>query len=73
MIFVVMIGGLGSVEGPILGTVIYIAMHQWLGDFDTAYLILLGVLLTRVVPQLRRRHHNVDLSAAEPAHTEAIQ
>jgi hypothetical protein len=30
-------------------------------------------LLTRVVPQLRRRHHNVDLSAAEPAHTEAIQ
>lgn len=88
MIFVVMIGGLGSVEGPILGTVIYIAMHQWLGDFDTAYLILLGViaigftiaspgglwgLLTRLVPQLRRRHQNVDLSAAGPAHTEAIQ
>ena len=88
MIFVVMIGGLGSVEGPILGTVIYVAMHQWLGDFDTAYLILLGAiaigftiaspgglwgLLARLIPPLRRRHFNVDLSAAGPAQTEAIK
>jgi branched-chain amino acid transport system permease protein len=44
MIFIVIIGGLGYVEGPIIGTIVFFALQQLLGDYGTWYLILLGVL-----------------------------
>ena len=44
MIFIVIIGGLGSIEGPIMGTVAYIVLRELLGDFGSAYLIILGAI-----------------------------
>jgi len=40
----VVIGGIGSLEGPILGTLIYFALRQVLGDYGTWYLIVLGAI-----------------------------
>lgn len=44
MIFMVVIGGVGSIEGPIIGAVIYWALEQFLSHYGQAYLIGLGVL-----------------------------
>ena len=43
-IFIVVIGGFGSIEGPIIGAVIYFAMLQTLSDYGELYMLLLGVL-----------------------------
>lgn len=42
MIFVVLIGGVGSIEGPIIGTVIFFLLQQWLADRGAWYLIIVG-------------------------------
>jgi branched-chain amino acid transport system permease protein len=42
VLFIVVIGGLGSLEGPILGTVIFFVLRQVLQDYGTLYLITLG-------------------------------
>ena len=44
VIFIVVIGGIGTIEGPIVGTVIFYLMQQYLADFGAWYLILLGTL-----------------------------
>lgn len=43
-IFLVMIGGLGTIEGPILGAVIFWALNKFLSDYGTWYLVGLGSL-----------------------------
>ncbi len=43
-IFIVVIGGFGSIEGSILGSVIYFALLQTLSSYGTWYMMLLGVL-----------------------------
>ncbi|MDH2416308.1 branched-chain amino acid ABC transporter permease [Nocardioides sp. CER19] len=43
MIFIVVIGGIGYIEGPLLGAVIFFALQQALADYGTTYLILLGL------------------------------
>lgn len=43
-IFIVIIGGFGSIEGPIIGAIIYFALQQTLSQHGTWYLLLLGVL-----------------------------
>jgi branched-chain amino acid transport system permease protein len=53
IIFIVVIGGVGTIEGPILGTVIYFALQETLADYGAWYLVLLGVLA--VVITLRAR------------------
>jgi branched-chain amino acid transport system permease protein len=42
IIFIVVIGGIGTIEGPILGTVIYYLLQENLADFEEWYLIILG-------------------------------
>jgi branched-chain amino acid transport system permease protein len=42
IIFIVVIGGIGTVEGPILGTLIYYLLQENLADFEEWYLIILG-------------------------------
>lgn len=42
MIFVVVIGGLGTIEGPILGACVFFVLQQQLSDYGTWYLVLLG-------------------------------
>ncbi len=49
MIFIVVIGGLGTIEGPILGAVIFFVLQQQLASFGTWYLIALGLLAILVV------------------------
>lgn len=44
VIFIVVIGGIGTIEGPILGVIIFYLMQRYLADFGTWYLILLGSL-----------------------------
>lgn len=42
VIFIVVIGGIGTLEGPIIGTVIFFALRETLADFGTIYLMVLG-------------------------------
>ena len=44
VIFIVIIGGIGSVEGPIVGTLIFFALRFWLADYGAWYLITLGTI-----------------------------
>ncbi len=44
MIFVVVIGGVGTIEGPIIGTVVFLVMQELLSDYGSWYLILLGLV-----------------------------
>ena len=44
VIFIVVIGGIGTIEGPIIGAIIFYLMQNYLADFGASYLILLGAL-----------------------------
>jgi branched-chain amino acid transport system permease protein len=44
VIFIVVIGGIGTMEGPVIGVVIFYLMQRYLADFGAWYLILLGTL-----------------------------
>ncbi|TXK40747.1 branched-chain amino acid ABC transporter permease [Nonomuraea sp. C10] len=44
MIFIVVIGGIGFIEGPLIGALIFFALQQLLADFGSWYLVLLGVV-----------------------------
>ncbi len=44
VIFIVVIGGIGSLEGPILGAVVFFVLREYLADFGSWYLILLGAI-----------------------------
>lgn len=44
VIFIVVIGGIGTIEGPILGTIVDFLLRQFLADYGTIYLMLLGAL-----------------------------
>jgi branched-chain amino acid transport system permease protein len=44
VIFIVVIGGVGTIEGPIIGVIVFYALQHYLADFGTWYLILLGAL-----------------------------
>lgn len=52
MIFIVVIGGLGTIEGPIVGTLLFFALQEWLADLGSTYLIILGLLAILVTIQL---------------------
>jgi branched-chain amino acid transport system permease protein len=53
-IFIVVIGGFGSIEGPILGAVIYFALQQTLSQYGSTYFLLLGVLAVVMATKLPR-------------------
>ena len=44
VIFIVVIGGIGTIEGPIIGTLIFFALRETLADLGTLYLIALGLV-----------------------------
>jgi branched-chain amino acid transport system permease protein len=43
-IFSVVIGGLGTLEGPIVGTLVFFLLRELLADYGSWYMILLGML-----------------------------
>ena len=49
VIFMVVIGGIGTMEGPIIGLLVYFAMRELLADYGSWYLILLGIVAVAVM------------------------
>lgn len=49
MLFIVIIGGVGTVEGPIIGTAIYFLLRTWLSGTGNLYLMLLGAAAIAVM------------------------
>jgi branched-chain amino acid transport system permease protein len=44
VIFITVIGGIGRIEGPIVGTIIFFVLRQTLADLGTLYLMMLGLV-----------------------------
>ncbi len=44
VIFIVVIGGIGTLEGPIIGTLVFFALRETMADLGSVYLIALGVV-----------------------------
>ncbi|MCF2873008.1 branched-chain amino acid ABC transporter permease [Octadecabacter sp. G9-8] len=44
VIFIVVIGGIGTLEGPIIGTILFFLLRETLADLGTTYLIVLGLV-----------------------------
>lgn len=49
VIFIVVIGGIGSIEGPILGTIIFFLLREFAADWGSWYLIVLGGIAVSVM------------------------
>jgi branched-chain amino acid transport system permease protein len=54
MAFAVIIGGIGTIEGPILGTIVYMALQQMLQSYNAWYLIVLGIVAIAIAIFARR-------------------
>lgn len=54
MIFIVLIGGIGTIEGPIIGTIIFFALQEQLSQHGAWYLIILGSVGVLMAVWLRR-------------------
>jgi ABC-type branched-subunit amino acid transport system permease subunit len=54
MAFATIIGGLGTIEGPIIGTIVYMVLQQTLASFNAWYLIILGLVAILVAVFARR-------------------
>jgi branched-chain amino acid transport system permease protein len=49
VIFIVVIGGIGTLEGPIVGTIVFFLLRQYLSDLGSWYLIILGAVAVTVM------------------------
>ncbi len=49
MIFIVVIGGIGTIEGPIIGTAVFFLLQELLVDYGTWYLVALGAVAVAVM------------------------
>jgi branched-chain amino acid transport system permease protein len=49
LIFIVVIGGIGTIEGPVVGTLIFFFLREYLSDYGSWYLISLGGLAVIVM------------------------
>jgi branched-chain amino acid transport system permease protein len=49
VIFMTVIGGIGRIEGPIIGAVVFFVLRQTLSDLGTLYLMLLGAVAIAVM------------------------
>jgi branched-chain amino acid transport system permease protein len=47
--FIVVIGGIGTIEGPILGTIFFFVLREYLSDLGTWHLILLGTFSIAII------------------------
>jgi branched-chain amino acid transport system permease protein len=53
VIFMVVIGGIGTLEGPLIGMLIYFVLREFLANYGTWYLILLGVVAVAIMLRAR--------------------
>ncbi len=49
LLFIVIIGGIGTIEGPILGAVIYVLLQQFLSEYVGYNMIILGAITITVI------------------------
>jgi branched-chain amino acid transport system permease protein len=49
VVFNVVIGGIGSIEGPIIGTTVFFVLREYLSDLGAWNLILLGVVSIAII------------------------
>lgn len=49
VIFITVIGGIGRIEGPIIGTVIFFVLRQSFADLGSLYLLMLGAVAIAVM------------------------
>ena len=49
VIFITVIGGIGRIEGPIIGTLVFFVLRQTLASLGTIYLLMLGVVAILVM------------------------
>jgi branched-chain amino acid transport system permease protein len=49
VIFITVIGGIGRIEGPVIGTIVFFALRQTLADLGSLYLLMLGVVAIAVM------------------------
>jgi branched-chain amino acid transport system permease protein len=54
VIFITVIGGIGRIEGPIVGTIVFFALRQTLADLGTLYLMILGAVAIIVMLAARK-------------------
>lgn len=54
VIFITVIGGIGTLPGPIVGVVVFYALQRLLADYGTVYLIVLGLIGIAVMIFARR-------------------
>ncbi|MGA2830073.1 MAG: branched-chain amino acid ABC transporter permease [Streptosporangiaceae bacterium] len=54
MAFATIIGGLGTIEGPIIGTAVYMVLQQTLASYNAWYLIILGLVAIIIALWSRR-------------------
>jgi branched-chain amino acid transport system permease protein len=47
-IFIVMVGGIGTIEGPIIGALIYFLADRFFSQYGAAYMVVLGVVTVLV-------------------------
>ncbi len=53
-IFIVMVGGIASIEGPIVGVIVFYSLNRLFSDYGTWYLVGLGALAIIVTTRMRR-------------------
>ncbi|MGB9044289.1 MAG: branched-chain amino acid ABC transporter permease [Pseudolabrys sp.] len=49
VIFITVIGGIGRIEGPIIGTIIFFMLRQTLADLGSLYLLMMGAVAIAVM------------------------
>ena len=49
LLFIVIIGGIGTLEGPIIGSIIFVVLQQFLSEFVGYNLIILGAITILVI------------------------
>ena len=49
LVFIVIIGGIGTIEGPIVGAFIYVLLSQWLAEYVSVSMLILGVIAIAVI------------------------
>ena len=49
VIFIVVIGGIGTIEGPIVGTIVYFLLREFLADLGSIYLMILGAVAISIM------------------------
>ena len=49
LVFIVIIGGIGTIEGPIVGTLIFVLLSQYLSEYGHISLLLLGIIAILII------------------------